>query len=257
MSNGTALVPIKQPQSTPETGMTMAELGKTMAASGFFQDTKDAAQAIVKIIAGAELGFGPVASMVGVYIVKGRVTLSANLIGSAIKRSGKYNFRVRRLEDDGCTLEFFEGRESIGVSTFGIADAKKAGLTGNDTYNKFPRNMFYARAMSNGAKWFTPDIFGGPIYTPDELGAEVDAETGEILSAPPAPAPLEAAMQPDAVDARTKRLVARYGELVAEAEAIGLHPEALPENADEATMVRMGTALRGAIAAQQRAGVPA
>jgi hypothetical protein len=30
--------------------------------------------------------------------------------------------------------------------------------------------MLYARALSNGAKWYCPDVFGGPIYTPDELG---------------------------------------------------------------------------------------
>jgi hypothetical protein len=40
--------------------------------------------------------------------------------------------------------------------------------------------MLYARALSNGAKWYCPDVFGGPIYTPDELGAVVDGETGEL-----------------------------------------------------------------------------
>jgi hypothetical protein len=42
--------------------------------------------------------------------------------------------------------------------------------------------MLFARALSNGAKWFCPDIFGGgPIYTPDELGAVIDGETGQVL----------------------------------------------------------------------------
>jgi hypothetical protein len=34
--------------------------------------------------------------------------------------------------------------------------------------------------MSNGAKWFCPDIFAGPVYTPDEMETE-----GPML--PPAP----------------------------------------------------------------------
>jgi len=38
--------------------------------------------------------------------------------------------------------------------------------------------------MSNGARWYTPDIFGGPVYTPEELGAVVDGETGEVIDAP-------------------------------------------------------------------------
>ena len=36
--------------------------------------------------------------------------------------------------------------------------------------------------MSNGAKWYCPDVFGGPVYTPDELGEIVDGETGEVVT---------------------------------------------------------------------------
>jgi len=185
--NGNALAQRPLPDEVAEatTLDSTIKVGQILAKSGFFSDSREAAQCITKILAGRELGFGPVASMVGIYIVKSRVTLSANLIAAAIKRSGKYNFRVRRLDDDGCDLEFFEGKESIGSSVFTMADAKKAGLTGNETYTKFPRNMCYARAMSNGARWYCPDIFGGPVYTPEEMGATVDGETGEILNSPP------------------------------------------------------------------------
>jgi hypothetical protein len=158
------------------------KIGQILAKSGFFNDAKEAAQCITKVLAGRELGFGPVASMVGIYLVKGRVTLSANLIAAAIKRSGRYNFRVRQLDDSRCEIHFFEGKEQVGVSAFSMADAERAGLARGDNWKAYPRNMLYARAMSNGAKWFTPDVFGGPVYTPDELGASVDGETGEILS---------------------------------------------------------------------------
>lgn len=156
-------------------------LGEVYAKSGFFSDTRDAAQAIVKIMAGQELGFGPIASMTGVYIVKGRVSLSANLIAAAIKRSGRYNYRVREHGDEACEIEFFEHGQSAGTSRFTAADAKRAGTQNMD---KFPRNMLFARAMSNGAKWYCADIFGGPVYTPDELGARVDGETGEVIEIP-------------------------------------------------------------------------
>lgn len=162
--------------------MSLSELGAVFVRSGFFSDARDASQAIVKILAGREMGFGPIASMTGVYIVKGKPSLGANLIAAAIKRSGRYDYRVKTMTDQECTIEFFERidgkRELIGVSTFTRADATKAGTQNLD---KFPRNMLFARAMSNGAKWFCPDVFGGPIYTPEELGAEVDAE-GEVIS---------------------------------------------------------------------------
>lgn len=163
-------------------------LGEVLVRSRFFQDSTDAAQAIVKVLAGRELGFGPIASMTGVNIIKGRVTLSANLMAAAIKRTGKYNYRVAEHTDQVCELHFFEGGELVGVSRFTMDDARTAGLTENTTWRKFPRNMLFSRAISNGAKWYCPDIFGGPVYTPDELGEDVD-EDGNIIEAKPRPVP--------------------------------------------------------------------
>ena len=156
-------------------------LGQVFVKSGFFGDTKDAAQAMVKVMAGAELGFPPITAMTGIYIVKGRVSLSANLMAAAIKRSGKYNFRVLEIGSEICRIEFFEGGKSCGISSFTIQEAQIAELTSNATWKKFPRNMLYARALSNGARWYCSDIFGGQVYTHDELGVPVDGETGEVV----------------------------------------------------------------------------
>ncbi len=56
--------------------------------------------------------------------------------------------------------------------------------------------MLFARAISNGCKWFTPDVFGGPIYVPEErdlmqaetvdtdytdIDADVEREALELL----------------------------------------------------------------------------
>lgn len=161
----------------------LRQLGQIFAKSGFFSDVREEAQAIVKIMAGGELGFPPITSMTGIYIVKGKVSLSANLMAARVKSSGKYDFRVKEMSATICAIEFFQNGESIGVSDFTIEDAKKAGTQNID---KFPRNMLYARAMSNGCKWFCPDIFAGGIYTPDELGAVVNGE-GEIIDIPVEP----------------------------------------------------------------------
>jgi hypothetical protein len=144
------------------------KLGRVLAASGYFQDARDAAQAVVKVLAGAELGFGPIASMTGVYIVKGRVTLSANLMAAAIKRHPKYDYRVKDLTDDKAEVAFFERGQEIGSSEFTMADARRAGLTGSDNWKKYPRNMLLWRAMSNGAKFYCPDAFAGaPLEDPE------------------------------------------------------------------------------------------
>ena len=174
--------------------MDVMTLGKVLSRSGYFADARDEAQAVVKILAGAELGFGPIASMSGVYIVNGKPTLSANLMAAAIKRSRKYDYRITRLDNDGCDIAFYQGADQIGISTFTRQDAQNAGaLTGKNqhTWKAYARNMLFARALSNGARWYTPDIFGGPIYTPEEMDAHVDEDGNVLVDAlpPTLPAP--------------------------------------------------------------------
>ena len=141
-------------------------IGKAFAESGMFTDIKSAAQAMVKIIAGQEIGIPPFASMSGIHIIQGKPTIGAGLIASSIKGSGKYDFRIVDHSEKICSIEFFQGKESLGISTFTIEDAKKAGTKNID---KFPKNMLFARAISNGVKFYTPDVFSGPVYTPEEM----------------------------------------------------------------------------------------
>lgn len=160
-----------------------------MSRSGYFQDAKDAAQSVVKILAGQEMGFGPFASMTGIYIIQGRPSIGANLMAAAVKSSGRYNYRVIEMTDTVCEIAFYEQGQECGRSRFTIEDARKAQTKNLD---KFPRNMLFARAMSNGCRWYTPDIFAGaPTYTPEELGANVN-EAGDVIDILPieqAPAP--------------------------------------------------------------------
>jgi hypothetical protein len=149
-----------------------------MSKSGFFTDAADAGKAIVKILAGQEMGFGPFASMTGIFIIQGRPSIGANLMAAAVKGSGRYDYRVIELSDTACELAFFQGAKEIGRSRFTMDDAKKAGTKNVD---KFPRNMLFARAISNGVRWFCPDVFNGSaVYTPEELGAETD-ENGDVI----------------------------------------------------------------------------
>lgn len=141
-------------------------LGETFHKSGMFADIKSAAQAVVKIMAGAEMGISPFQAMSGIHIIQGKPTIGAGLMASRVKASGKYNYRVQEMTDTICTVEFTENGQPIGVSTFTIEDAKKAGTKNLD---RFPRNMLFARAMSNGVRWYCPDIYEGPVYVPEEM----------------------------------------------------------------------------------------
>lgn len=161
--------------------MTMA---KTFVESGMFADTKQAAQAFVKIQAGQEVGLAPFAAMSGINIIMGKPTFGAGVIASCVKGSNKYDFKVKELTDKVCSIDFFQGKELIGNSTFTIEDAKKQSTKNLD---KFPKNMLYARAISNGQKWFCPDVFQMSVYVPEEM-PEVTIETyHEVIEEPKIP----------------------------------------------------------------------
>ena len=181
MNDQTAIV-----AAAPAAEVDLFRLGDVLAQSGYFADAHQAAQAIVKIMAGRELGFGPIASMTGIHIIQGRPAIGADLMAKAVKRSGRYNYRVAELTNEACNIEFFEKSndawQSIGTSRFTKADAAKAHTKNLDA---FPRNMLFARAMSNGVKWFCPDALGLTTYTPEELDGN-GIEASAPIAAPAA-----------------------------------------------------------------------
>lgn len=165
-------------------------IAQAMALSGMFPDiAKDSAKAFVKIMAGQEMGLPPFQAMSDISIIQGKAALGGNGHASKVKSSGKYDYKVVKWDTDGCEIEFFEKlpggkKESLGTSSFTKDDAKNAGLTNSPNYSKYPRNMFFNRAMTNGVRTFCPDALNGiNAYTPEELGADVDGE-GNVVKIP-------------------------------------------------------------------------
>jgi hypothetical protein len=184
-----AIVPAQSQSLVTNIG-DMQKIAATLSASGYFKDTKDASQAFVKVLAGHELGIPPFASMTGIHIIQGKPEIGANILAALVKSSGRYNYRVTRMDESACVIVFFErwdGKwEPCGESVFTIEDAKRAGT---QNIQKFPRNMLFARAISNGVKWFCPDITAGQTtYT--------DGETSGDETPPPFPMTSPAPQRP-------------------------------------------------------------
>jgi hypothetical protein len=158
-------------------------IGETFFKSGMFSDIKSAQQAVVKIMAGAEMGISPFAAMSGIHIIQGKPTIGAGLMAARVKGFGKYDYKVLEHTDKICSIEYFQGANSLGISTFTIEDARKAGTKNLD---KFPKNMLFARAMSNGVKWYTPDIYENPVYVPEEMEQVTEDATAQVVETPSA-----------------------------------------------------------------------
>ena len=158
-------------------------------------------QALAVILMGRELGIGPTTALSNIIISTGKPTLGAALVGALIQKSGRYGYEVKHLDDTRAEVEFFErshnlptdrtDRRTIGTSTFSLQDALKARLGNSPTWQQYPRNLLLARAITNGARWYCPEVFGGAIYDPEELGT-----FGGNLPSPVDDEPIDATFTP-------------------------------------------------------------
>jgi hypothetical protein len=164
-------------------------LAQLMIQSKMFSDIQGVAQGAVRILAGRELGIGPVASLRSIEIVRGNLSIRSHLMAAMIKRSQRYNYRVTASTDERCVIEFLEQGEVCGTSEFTTDDAKRASLLGNDSWKRYPKTMLYNRAMSQGARMYCPDIFlGGVFYESEIIEAEgTTSETTPVIDVEPEP----------------------------------------------------------------------
>ncbi len=185
-------IAVRMQDLSPEYAEIMV-LGNVLQKSGYFKDVRDQAQAVTKILFGRELGFSPIISMGGIHIIEGKPALSSNLMATLIKRSGKYDYRVKVWTVTECVLSFREKVpvengslkwDEVGESSFTMDDAKAAGvLRAGGSWSKYPKAMLFARALSQGLRTYCPDVSAAPIYNPEEMGATVNEE-GEVTELP-------------------------------------------------------------------------
>lgn len=151
------------------------DLAMDFARSGLFKDAREAEQALVKIAAGLELGVGPVQAMSGIHVIEGKLQMGSGLIASLLRRSGRYDYRVLEHTREVCRVQFLDRGQPAGISEFTIEKARQIGIAGKATWKNYPEAMLFARAISQGARWYAPDVFSGAVYAEGELDDAIDA----------------------------------------------------------------------------------
>lgn len=147
----------------------MMKLGSVFAESGMFSDVKTAAQGFIKILAGKELGISPIQSQNAFYFVDGKIGVMSNVLAGLVKKSEDYDYKIIEHTNEKCVIEFFKNGESVGISEYNTTMAAKSGLVNKNNWKDYPMNMLFARAISNGARWFCPDVAISSMYTVEEL----------------------------------------------------------------------------------------
>ena len=169
-------------------GMTLGQLAKTIAFSGCFGEKANPYVVATKILAGRDIGIGPIEAKRGLHVFEGKIDLGSAIMASKIKGSGFFDYEIQRCDDEGCVITCFEKSHRTGEwkelpsISFVKADAQQAGLLNRKgPWQSYPSDMYFSRCMSRFFRRYCAHLAGGAVYGIGEIAAE-DGET------PPDPA---------------------------------------------------------------------
>jgi len=150
--------------------------------SGLFKGkVPNVSAGVIALAFGNDLGLSPTTSLTSIHVIEGKPVMSGNLMLALVKKTPGWKVKVIERSNTRCVLEWVENGEVQGRSEFSMEDAKLAGLQNKDNWRKYPKAMLFNRAVSDGFKTYCPHLAcGHTVYTPEELGADVDAD-GEIV----------------------------------------------------------------------------
>jgi hypothetical protein len=125
---------------------------------------------------GAEVGLAPMQSIQNIAVVNGRATIWGDAVPGLVHGSGKQEwYSQKKIGTPGADNYGYEvsskrkGNPNPIVTTFTVADAKKAGLWGKGgPWTFYPDRMLLNRARAFNARDNFPDVLKG-MYTTEEI----------------------------------------------------------------------------------------
>lgn len=186
------------------------QVSEIMMRSGLFPDLASVANGAAKIMIGRAMGVSDVVALRHVRFVQGSIVLEAGLLSAAVRKSGRYDYRIEEHNEKTCTV-VLSRKTAAGAwvdfpaETFTMQDAirqqtgsmKPPGKGGKTMLELYPKRMLFARALGNAVTFHAPDLFEvGTVYTEGELDhLEVEVETF------PEPARADGQAEPETVEA--------------------------------------------------------
>jgi hypothetical protein len=159
----------------------ISEMARAVAQSRMFG--MDQAQAMTLMLLAQAKGIHPIQAVERYHVIQGRPAMKADAMMADFQAAGGTVNWTERSDKawEGVFTHPTHAPSGLPVR-FTIEDAKRAGLLGNPTWNKYPGNMLRARVISNAIRTILPGIVAG-IYTPEEAADLEHASNGISLPA--------------------------------------------------------------------------
>ena len=119
---------------------------------------------------GDALGVPYTQVMQSMVVARGKMTMSADLMGAVVRRAG-HKLRLRE-DGDSVTADLIRADDPdyVFTVTWDKGKAQAAGLWGSrGPWQQYPRQMLRARAITEVCRQGASDALAGTVYTPEEL----------------------------------------------------------------------------------------
>ncbi len=155
-------------------------------------------EATAAILAGAELGFDPMASLRAFDNIQGTPAPKAMTLRAVVQRAG-HEVRIVESTPERAVVDGRRRSESEWqTSIWDLARAEQMGLTSKDQWKKQPAAMLVARATAEVCRWIASDAIMGMPYAAEEREhfdapapavrkltvADLDADLAELKAGP-------------------------------------------------------------------------
>ena len=173
-------------QRTPQALAEKQGWAQTLAASNLLPPAyqKQPANLFLAAEYADTLGIPRIAAVTGIHVIQGKPSMSADLMAAQVRRAG-HKLRVKASDTEAVAqLVRADDPDFTYECRWTLDRAKTAGLIGKagGNWQKYPAAMLKARAISEVIREGCSEVLYGAVYTPEELGATVDAEGGVVES---------------------------------------------------------------------------
>ncbi len=173
--------------------------GKMLAGSSFVpKDFRGKPEdCVLAVQHGAEVGLGPMQSVQSIAVINGRPSIWGDAAIALVKGSAVCEYISERIEGDGDSMTAIcEAKRrtdpTATVSTFSVADAKKAGLWGKaGPWQQYPKRMLQLRARGFALRDAFPDILRGLVTAEEAQDYATEPENVRVYQPPKEPEPAE------------------------------------------------------------------
>lgn len=179
------LVSTKSGSNLEVLGMEISSLTEAMQVAELFAKSdlvpKDykgrAGNIVVAWQKGYEVGLMPQQSLETIAVINGRASIWGDGLIALIKNSPKEEWTKEYIKGEGDKAIAYcetkrKGQANVVKASFSVAQAKTAGLWGNNTWKKYPMRMLQMRARGFCFRDAYPDVLNGLQLAEEQLDAE-------------------------------------------------------------------------------------